>query len=51
MPENLSDNLVGDNDPIVIKGEILTEAFPEGNLTIKFPNIKQKYFIDIHPID
>jgi len=49
MPEEFK--FIVDNTPITIKGEVVTEAKPEGNLTIKFPNIKQKYFIDIHPIE
>ena len=50
MPEEHNFKILDDDAPIIIKGEIFTEAVPEGNLTIKFPPIKQKYFIDIHPI-
>jgi len=40
-----------DKTPIKIHGEIETTNTPDGNLTINFPKIKQKYFIDIHPIE
>ena len=44
-------DIVNGKVPIVFKGEIETQSKPAGNLQIHFPNIDQKYFIDIHPID
>jgi len=39
-------------EPIVIKGEITTaKSDTDGLLKIEFPNIDQKYYIDIHPIE
>jgi len=51
MPEELNFKIVDDKEPITIQGEITTQDFPDGNLTINFPKINQKYFIDIHPIE
>ncbi len=51
MPKDYVFTVPDDKTPVSVQGEITTQDFPEGNLTIKFPNINQKYFIDIHPID
>ena len=38
-------------EPVKIKGGIETTDEDEEHLTIVFPKIDQKYYIDIHPIE